>query len=103
MSHTLQSALENEQEARIVQFDFTATFDRVIHPGILYKLCPVSIEGSVLSLLTQFLSNRTQHVMVDGYFSKLDNVVSIVGRAVFWTCCCSTCALLSIFPFLKIS
>ena len=66
MSHTLQSALESEQEARIGQIDFSAAFDSLNHHGILYKLCSVGIEGSVLSILTQFLSNRSQHVMVDG-------------------------------------
>ena len=39
VSHTLQSALESGQEARIVQIDFIATFDRVNHQGILNKLC----------------------------------------------------------------
>ena len=51
VSHTLQSALEGGQEARIVQIDFSAAFDRVNHLGILYKLCSVSIAGSVLSIL----------------------------------------------------
>ena len=66
VSHTLQSALESGQEARIVQIDFNAAFDRVNHLGILYKLCSVGIGGSVLSILTQFLSNRSLQVMVDG-------------------------------------
>ena len=57
MCHTLQSALESGQEVRIVQIDFSAAFDRVNHLGILYKLCSVGIRGSVLSILTQFLSN----------------------------------------------
>ena len=35
MSHTLQSALESGQEARIVQIDVSAAFDRVNHLGIL--------------------------------------------------------------------
>ena len=56
--HTLQSASESGQEARLVQIDFSAAFDRVNHLGILYKLCSVGIGGSVLSILTQFLSNR---------------------------------------------
>ena len=47
MLHMLQSALECGQEARIVQSDFSAAFDRVNHQGILYKLCSVSIGGSV--------------------------------------------------------
>ena len=62
VSHTLQSG----QEALIVQIDFSAAFVRVNHLGILYKLCSVGIGGSVLSILTQFLSNRSQQVVVDG-------------------------------------
>ena len=33
VAHTLQSALEMCQEARIVQIDFSAAFDRVSHQG----------------------------------------------------------------------
>ena len=57
VSHTLQSALERGQEAWIVQIDFSAAFDRVNHQGILHKLSSVGIGGSVLSILTQFLSD----------------------------------------------
>ena len=73
VSHTLQSALENGQVdfvQRIVQIDFSAAFDRVNHLGILYKLCSVGIGGS----LTEFLSNRSQQVRVDGCRSKLITV-----------------------------
>ena len=48
VSHTLQSALESGQEAKIVQIDFSATFDRVNHQGILHTLSSVGIGGSVL-------------------------------------------------------
>ena len=57
VSHTVQSALGSGQEARIVQIDFSTALDRVNHQGILYKLCFVGIEGSVLSILTEFTSN----------------------------------------------
>ena len=80
VSHALQSALESGKEARIVQIDFSAAFDRVNHRGILYKLGSVGIGGSVLSLFTPFLSNRSQHVLVDGCRSKLVNVVSGVPQ-----------------------
>ena len=80
MSHTLQSALESGQEARIVQIDFSVAFDRINHRGILYKLCSVGIGDSVLSILTQFLSDLSQHVMVDGCRIKLVNVVSGVPQ-----------------------
>ena len=89
VSHTLQSALVRGQEARIVQIDFSAAFDMVNHLGILYKLCSVGIGGSVLSILTQFPSNRSQQVMVNGCRSKLVNVVlgvlqgSVLGPLLF--------------------
>ena len=54
MLHTLQSALENMQKARIVQIDFRAAYDRVNYRGILYKLCSVGNGGSVLPILTEF-------------------------------------------------
>ena len=76
VSDTLQSASESGQEARIIQIYFSAAFDRVNHQRILYKLCSVGIGDSVLSILTQFLSNRSQIVMVDGCRSKLVNIVS---------------------------
>ena len=80
VSHTLQSALESGQETRIVQIAFSAAFDKVNRQGILYMLCFVGIGGSVLSILTQLLSNRSQHVMEDGCRSKLANVLSGVPQ-----------------------
>ena len=70
---------------------------RVNHQGILYKHCSVGIGSSVLSILKQFLSNRSQHVVVDGYLSKLVDVVSGWRKVVFWAryCSSSTTELLS--------
>ena len=75
VSHTLQSALESEQEARIIigHIDFSAAFDMINHQGIFYKLCSMVIGGSVLCILTQFLSNRSLQAVVDGCRSKLMN------------------------------
>ena len=80
VSHTLRSALENWQKARIVQIDFSVAFDRVNHLCILYKHSSVGIGGSVLYISKQLLSNHSQHVMVDGCRSKLVNVVSGVPQ-----------------------
>ena len=80
VAHTLQNALDMGQGARIVQIDFSAVFDRVNHQGILFKLCSVGVGGSVLSVLTQFFYNRSQYVVVDGFRSKLVNVVSEVQQ-----------------------
>ena len=59
-----------------MQIDFSAAFDWVNDQGILYRLWSVGILGFVLSILTQFPSNRSQHVMVDDSRSKLVDVVS---------------------------
>ena len=40
----------------------------------------MGIGGSVLSILTEYLSNRSQQVMVDGCRSKLVNLVSGVPQ-----------------------
>ena len=103
VSHTLQSELESGQEARIAQIDFSAAFDRVNLLGILYKLCSVAIGGSVLSILTQFLSDRSQHVMVDGCRSKLFMLCQECRREVFWAHCCSSYTPRSFFPFWRIN
>ena len=75
-----------------MQIDFIAAFDRVNHQGILYKLCSVGIGGSVFSILTQFLSNRSQPIIVDSFRSKLVNIVSgvlqgsVLGPLFFLLC-----------------
>ena len=70
VSHTLLSALESGNEARIVQIDFSAAFDRVNHQEILYRLSSVGIGGSLLSVLTQFLSHRSHAVCFGGWKSQ---------------------------------
>ena len=74
VAHTLQCALQMGQEARMVQIDFSATIDRVNHQGILFELCSVGVGGYVLSVLTQFLSSRSQYVV------ELVNLVSGVPQ-----------------------
>ena len=101
-SYTLQNALESGQEDRIVRIDFSTASDRVNHQGILYKLRCVGIGGSVLSILKQFISNRSQHVMVDFCQSKLVNVMSGVPQGSVLGPYCSSCTPLSFYPFWRI-
>ena len=70
MFHTLQSALETGHEAWSAQMYYSAAYFRVNHQGILYEVCSVVIGGSVLSVLTKSLSNRTQHATMDGCWSN---------------------------------
>ena len=68
------------------------------HLGILYKRCSVGIGGSVLSIFTQFLSNRSQHVMVDSCRIKLVNVVLGVPQGIVMG---SLLFLTTVFPILE--
>ena len=100
MSNILQSALESRQEARIVWIDFSAAFDRVNYIGILYKLCSVGIAGFVMIILIQFLL-ISQHIMVDGSWNNLVNVVSGVLQGILLLY--FSCTPRSFFLFWKIS
>ena len=53
-------------EAHMVGLDFSAAFDRVTHKALIFKLRQLSVGGPFLSILTDFLSNRLQRVVVDG-------------------------------------
>ena len=40
------------------------------HSGLLFKLKSIGVDGSVLSICNEFLSNLRQRVMVDGATSE---------------------------------
>ena len=60
----------------MVGLDFSATFDRVNHKALVFKLKQLGIGGPFLSTLTEFLSYRLQRVVVDGQFNEYRNVIS---------------------------
>ena len=73
VSHTIQSALESGQEARIVQIDFSAAFDRVNHGEfsissalwILEVLCCLCCHSSYLIDHSMFWWKGCRSNMVD--------------------------------------
>ena len=75
--------------------------DRVNHLGILYMLCSVGIGGSVLSILTQFLS--TDHITLWWIVVGVNclTLYQECHRAVFWARYCSSSTLRSFFHFGK--
>ena len=74
----LQKSLDAWMESYIVQLDFSAAFDRVSHSGALFKF--IGVDGSVLSICTEFLSDRRQRVVVDGAASKWIPLISGVTQ-----------------------
>ena len=80
ISEICQKALDAGQEIRLIQVDFSAAFDRVNHAGIIHKLQEVGVGGSLLSIFREYLTNRSQTVLVDGQSSRQVNIVSGVPQ-----------------------
>ena len=54
--------------------DISKTFDSVWHKGLLYKRKYMGINGNFLKLVESFLSNRYQHVVLNGQASSWADV-----------------------------
>ena len=52
----------------------------VNHEALIFKLRQLGVGGPFLSILTEFLSNRLQGVVVDGQFNDYRGVVSGVPQ-----------------------
>ena len=70
MYHEFCRAVSEGKEIRIVFCDVSRAFDRVWHRGLLFKLHKCGITGSLLTWLTNYLSDRYQRVVLNGQFSS---------------------------------
>ena len=68
--NSIQSSLDNKLEVRSVYLDISEAFDKVLHEGLLFKLKQNGIEGNLLVLLKNYLSNRKQRVVINGAASE---------------------------------
>ena len=60
--------------------DFRKAFDAVPHKILLHKIKGYGVRGNILNWVTDFLSNRTQYVSLDGFYSESTNVTSGVPQ-----------------------
>ena len=58
----------------LLKLDFSAAFDRVSHRGLLHKLWSIAVERQLLSIVSEFLSDRRQSGRLDGNVSASDHV-----------------------------
>ena len=70
----------NEHQTDLILLDFSKAFDCVPHQRLLLKLHYYGISGPTLYWVKSFLSNRTQHVSINGSHSALANVTSGVSQ-----------------------
>ena len=65
--HNIRKSLDNtpSTDTRGIFLDMLKAFDKVWHEGLLFKLKTYGIQGNVLSLLNNFLSERQQRVLLN--------------------------------------
>ena len=72
--------LEKGAPVDLFYFDFSKAFDTVPHYRLLSKLENFGIQGKILDVIRDFLSNRTISVQVEGRYSDIRNVLSGVPQ-----------------------
>jgi len=73
-------ALRNKHVANVVYFDFVKEFYTVSHVKLISKLQAYGIDGTLLSIITDFLTDRSQRVVLRAGTSAFSKVVSGVPQ-----------------------
>ena len=77
---SFQSALDKGSESCAISLDFSAAFDRINHVALIYRLQLLGIGGLILNIIKNFLTARTQQVVIDGFRGSIVPVVSGVPQ-----------------------
>ena len=70
ITHDTFTSFDKTLEVRGVFLDISKVVDKVWHDGLIYKLKQNGIKDKLLGLLTDFMKNRQQRVILNGQFSS---------------------------------
>ena len=70
ITHKIYKSFDDGYEVWGVFLDISKAFDKVWHQGLHYKLRQGSISDESLKILTDFLDNRMQRVILNGQYSS---------------------------------
>ena len=74
ITHEICKSFDDGFEVRGVFLDISKAFDKVWHKGIIFKLQQNGISGKLLRVLSDFLKDRKQRVILNGQFSSWTSV-----------------------------
>ena len=74
ITHDIYQSPDDGLETRAVFLDISKAFDKVWHEGLLFKLKLNGISGNLLNVITDFLYQIKQKVVLNGQHSSWTNV-----------------------------
>ena len=74
IAHEIYQSFDEGFDVRSVFLDISKAFDKVWHDGLIFKLKQNGISGNLLNLLSNFLRNRKQRVVLNGQTSSWADV-----------------------------
>ena len=89
LTHKIYKSFDDGLEVRNVFLDISKAFDKVWHERVTFKLNQNGISGDLLNILTDFLNNRKQRIVLNGQVSTWNSVnagvpqESILGPLLF--------------------
>ena len=81
----IHKAFEDPKSLEVcaVFLDISKAFDKVWHNGLIFKLKQSGISGSLLKLFENYLHNRKQRVVLNGFQSDYSIIESGVPQGLF--------------------
>jgi hypothetical protein len=83
--NTVISSMDKGNDVRFIFCDISKAFDRVWHNDILYKLRNYGISDQIIKWVENYLTNRSQRVVLDGFFHFLQDLqIQVFYKDMFW-------------------